>query len=343
MKKFLLICSLLYLVTNQALWAKDGIYIEAKVALKMIEKSNVQFLEAEDGKILIKGSKVFDIDKMADISSLGEMECSPFYVCPLNVERKFRQLGISKKQPLIIYDHSYNVLSSALYITLESIGYRNMSILNGGLEAIYNVDANQKIYNKCLVELKELQELADDESNATKSQKKNLVKIEELKAKLKIIKPHLLTHKKLNQTEKQEKSDYEIGETKLDYLVTLKELKEAVNRVRLKSKETNLTIVDACPMVDIVGNRYGSYLSGVTPISWKELIDVKSQKILTDERLSTLFEAYGLSKEGSYYLYCMSGSDKAMLMMILLRKLGYAKVKTFTGDWNVWTGGIDEK
>jgi len=342
MRKIVLLIYMFFLATNQNIMANESIYNEAKVALKMIEKRSVEFISAEDSSFFIKGSKLFDIHNFYSADTTGDMRCAPFYACPNRVANYLSLLGVEKNRPLILYDNSYSIYASALYVMLESIGYKNMIILNGGVDAIYRIDPNQKIYDKYKSEIDNLIELKN-EKNSTKSFKLNELKIEELRKKLEVIKPYLLTQKKHNTLQKKDKIKYKIDKVNLDYLLSRDDLKQAVKKVRDEGRESNITIIDVCPMVDIVGSKNGSYISGVVPISWKKVLNYKDKKILNDEKLLSLFESKGLDKNSEQYLYCMSGSDKALFMMTLLRKVGYSKVKSFTGDWNVWIGGVDEK
>ncbi len=342
MRKIVLWIYMFFLATNQNIMANETIYNEAKVVLKMIEKRSVEFISAEDSSFLIKGSKIFDIHHFYSADTTGDMPCTPFYACPNRVANYLSLLGVEKNRSLVLYDNSYSIYASALYIMLESIGYKSMIILNGGADAIYRIDPNQKIYDKYKREIDKLIK-SKNEENSTKGFKLNELKIEELRKKLEVIKPYLLTQKNHNIVLEKDKIEYKIDKLNLDYLLSRDDLKEAVRKVRDEGRESNITIVDVCPMVDIVGSKNGSYIPGVIPLSWKKVVNHKDKKILNDEKLLSLFELNGLDKNSEQYLYCMSGSDKALFVMTLLREVGYSKVKSFTGDWNVWIGGVDEK
>jgi 3-mercaptopyruvate sulfurtransferase SseA len=105
---------------------------------------------------------------------------------------------------------------------------------------------------------------------------------------------------------------------------------------------TSIRIIDTCEMIDIVGSNNGSYIAGVSSLSWKSLINKQKKNLKSNEVLKELLSKLEFKKSDNYYLYCMSGEEKAFFVMMVLRELGYDKVKTFTGDWNTWVGDINE-
>ena len=323
MKKILI---LIILNINLLLYASNPLYVDAKLAIQMIEKRDIVFIAAEKMKKIIKGSRVVDTSALFSSSILGEMPCSPLYSCPLEVEKELSRLEIKREDFLVLYDNSYGVYAATLYTLLESLGHKNMVILNGGVEAILEIDPNQKLYDKYMHEIANLTE-----------KEKSLTK--DIQKKLDILKPHLLVQEKsLAPSKSIEKDSYQIGKGNVTFLLSAKNLEELVRQVRMGDK--NITIVDTCPMVDIVGNRYGSYEVGVTPFSWKKLIKSKEKRVKSKEELNTLFNSF--SKEKHYALYCMEDSNKALFMMTVMRNLGYNKIKAFTGNWSVWIRGKDE-
>ena len=322
MKKFLIL-SIIHLF----LYANESIYIDAKLAIQMIEKRDVTFISAEKIKKIIRGSKLIDTSSLFSSSVLGNMPCSPLYSCPSNIERKLTELGVKRDNFLVLYDKSYGVYASTLYSILESIGHKNMSILNGGAEAILKIDPNQKLYDKYMQEI----------SNLTEKDKSVL---EDIKKKLDILKPHLLVQKKYLDTVVIDKNEsYQSSKLDKTFLLSSKDLRELVTQVQRGDK--NVTIVDTCPMVDIVGNRYGNYEVGVSTFNWKKVIDIENKRLKSKEKLTTIFNSF--PKEKQYALYCMENSNKALFLMTVMRYLGYNKVKAFTGNWSVWTRGKDEE
>ena len=323
MKKILI---LLILNINILFCANASIYTDAKLAIQMIEKSNVVFISAEKMQNIIRGSRVIDTSTLFSSYILGKMPCSPLYSCPLEVEEQLSKLGIKNNDFLVLYDKSYGVYASTLYTILESIGHNKMTILNGGAEAISKIDPNQKLYDKYIDEIAKL----------TQKEKSS---IEDIQKKLDILKPHLLVYDKALESNKRvDKENYELGKGNITFLLSANDLKELVSQVRTGDK--NVTIIDSCPMIDIVENRYGNYEVGVTPFSWKKLIDIEDNRVKSKEELNALFDSF--SKEKEYALYCMEDSNKALFMMTIMRYLGFNKIKAFTGNWSVWTEGKND-
>lgn len=324
MKKILI---LFILNINILLCANEPLYTDAKLAIQMIEKNDIIFIAAEKMQKIIRGSKVVDTSALFSSSILGEMPCSPLYSCPLEVEKKLSELGIKREDFLVLYDKSYGVYASTLYTLLESLGHQKMTILNGGVDAILKIDPNQKLYNKYIDEIANLMQKKKSSS-------------EGIQKKLDILKPHLLVQKKsLEPSKTVEKESYQLGNGDVSFLLSVNDLKELVAQIQTSDK--NVTIIDSCPMVDIVGNRYGSYEAGVTPFSWKKIIELEENRVKSKEKLNTIFNSF--PKEKEYALYCMEDSNKALFMMTVMRHLGYNKVKAFTGNWSVWTGGKHEQ
>jgi len=321
------------LLFNQILVADKSIYTEAKVAIKFIEKKDIQFVSAQDNIKIIKGSKTVDISTLSSSDILGHNSCTPYLVCPNKLKNILSLKGITANQNLVIYDDSYGIYAAQLYSVLESVGHKNMIILNGGANAISKIDLNMESYIKYHLELNSLKN--SNENNESRKE------IENLKEKLKVLKPLLLVGKKVSSVNKIEKTNYQLTKNSKDFLLSKEELVEAVAEVR-STEDLNITIVDVCPMVDIVGNKTGSYLTGVVALSWKEIIDKNKKSLKSKEELTAIFNKTGLDKKNSNYLYCMSGSAKALFMITAMREVGYLKVKAFTGDWNVWVGDIDE-
>jgi len=231
---------------------------------------------------------------------------------------------------LQITRNKHGIDASALYVILESMGHKNIRILRANVKEISELDPNWKIYKDYL------EELASDDLNKT-SLKSHSQKIID---KINILKPHLLIQDDNENDVVNKESNYTVTHTNIDFFLSKEALRKAVKKIR--AKESNLTIIDACEMIDIVGNNSGSYISGVKSLSWKSLIDTKTKYLKSNERLERLFNESKIKKDEQFYIYCMSSPSKAFYVMVALRELGYSKVKVFTGDWNTWIGDINE-
>jgi thiosulfate/3-mercaptopyruvate sulfurtransferase len=284
----------------------------------MIDKKEITFLSLSDTSLKIKKSKIIDMKVLESSDILGRTECSSFYVCSNKLEKYFSSLGIKPDAALVLYDNSYGIYAATLYVVLESMGHRNITILRGGLNDISKLDPNWKIYTNYLNELKK---------DSTKKSK--------IIQKINILKPHLLLQESTPISTVE--SNYTIIKTNPKYLQGRDALKKTV--IQVQRDESNVSIIDACEMIDIV-NGFSSH--GVKSLSWKELIDKKKGHLKSNEELEKLFKRLRLSKNDNNYIYCMSGAQKAFYVMMALRELGYSKVKAFTGDWNTWVGDIDE-
>ena len=322
------------LLTSSLLNATESYLLEPEVAVKMINRKNIQFLSIGKEKNIIVGSQRVDIDALFDVDVLGNMKCEPFVICPRKLKKYLEKRGITSDQELILYDSQYGINSATLYAVLKAIGHQHVKVLNGGYKSIQKLDPNQETYDKYLKEKKLI--FSQDNNDSFKKQLMN--KVESLNDKLSVLKPLLLIQKvhtgrilDLNKTYNLDRSKFNF-----DSLVDRDLLKKAVNRVREEGSESNTSILDACSMIDIVGNRYGSYVSDVYSIDWKELVNTKKKSLNSKELLKKMFIKKGLSKEKDIYVYCMEGSQKAFFMALALDESGYEKVKVFSGDWSVW-------
>ena len=328
MNKFLI--PLLLSLIHNFLYANDSIFISPKVALKMIDKKNITFINLSSDSVKIKKSKNLDIKNLNSSDILGRMPCSPFYACRKTIEKYFSDLGIDNNEELVIYDDSYGIDAATLYVVLESMGHKNVSILRGGVEDISTLDPNGKIYKDYLDKLK----ANDLNQTSLKQDSKKIMQ------KINMLKPHLLFDD-INLTNLgSRESNYTVTTSSTNFFLSKKELKQAVKL--LGSKESNITIIDACAIIDIAKNSNDGSHTTSKALSWRELIDKKKKHLKSNEELQKLFDGMSIKKTKPYYVYCMIDAPKAFYLMVVLRELGYAKVKAFTGDWNTWIGDIDE-
>lgn len=321
MNKYI-IALLLSLTFLNTLQAKNSIFTTPKLALKMIDKDNSTFISVDNSFLEIKKSINVDMNLLGSTDILGRRSCSLVYFCNKTIEEYFSSLGIDRNKALILYDNSYGIKAASLYVILESIGHKNVTLLRGGVKDISKLDPNWKIYTNYLNELKT----------------KDLNKTLKITEKINILKPHLLVEERSGI--KNLESEYKLTGRKLDYFLSKKELKAAVKKVQ--TQESNITIIDACNMIDIVARSNGSHQAGVKSLSWKRLIDKKLDYLKSNIELKKIFKKFKLDKNDDNYIYCMSGVEKAFYVMMALREVGYTKVKAFTGDWNTWIGDIHE-
>ena len=311
--------------------------IEPKLALKMVKKKDINFISAEGLKKGIVGTIVIPLNQMSDYNILGKTPCSPLYTCVDTFQKMIRNLSFNKESKFIFYDNSYGINATTLYHIFESMGYKNIAWLNGSYSKIIELDPNQKAYNGYLKEVNDINKLLENENriNLIKEYKLSLF---QLKRKLSILKPLLLIQN-IDFLEKNSSTiTFRKRELVFNYLADVTELYLAVDNLKKYGSESNITIIDSCGMVDIVGNKYGNYLPGVDFLDWKSLVDIETKGMKPKKILIDMFNKFGLEKKNQIYTYCMSGSEKAFYMSTALRIAEYNNVKVFTGNWDTWIG-----
>jgi len=319
---------------------ENDFFIDSTSAIKMIDSKKVEFISVDSDPYVIVGSKYIDLLTLQRANVFGELECTPFYSCPKFIVKELKLQDVKEDSLLILYDNQYGVYASAVYLLLESMGYKNLKILDGGYWGIKKLDPNQKSYNKYLKEKID----CFFEMNSTNSVevKKDIKKLEN---KLDLLEPLLLVNKRVNGVNADKKAVV-LKENNIStdrYFIDKSELKEVIHKIRTRGKTTsNQKIVDSCGIVDIVGNSNGSYEAGVYSLDWREVIAPKDRKLKSEEFLTNYFIKSGLEKEDELYLYCMSEPLKALFLSMVLRRVGYSKTKVFAGDWSLWRGKLNE-
>lgn len=335
-KNMLLVLTIVF--SFSSLKAFDSYLLEPEVAVKMINSKNIQFISIGKEKNIIVGSQRVDIKALLDIDIVGNMKCEPFLICPRKLKRYLENKGITSNQELILYDNQYGINAATLYSVLEAIGHNKIKVLNGGYESIQKLDPNKKIYDKYLNEKKT--SLLQDNNDSNKE--KLMAHIESLNNKLSVLEPLLLVKKFTTISKKDINTTYSLDRSQFnfDYLIDRDLLKKAIYKIKDEGVESNTSILDACSMIDIVGNPYGSYVPGVYSVDWKEIVNVEKRALKSKQFLAEIFIKKGLQKEKDIYVYCMGSSQHAFYMALALREAEYKKVKVFSGDWNVWKGDL---
>ena len=318
---------------------ENNFFIDSTSAIKMIDSKKVEFISVDRDPYVIVGSKYIDFLTLQSGNVFGELECTPFYICPKVIVKDLKRQKVKEDSLLILYDNQYGVYASAVYLLLESMGYKNLKILDGGYLGIKKLDPNQKSYNRYLKEKID----CFFEMNSTNSAevKKD---IKSLENKLNLLEPLLLVHKRVNSI-KGDRNTTTLKESNSStdrYFVDKSELRELIDKIRTRGKTiSNQKIVDSCGIVDIVGNSNGGYEAGVYSLDWREVIEPKDRKLKSEEFLNNYFIKSGLEKEDELYLYCMSEPVKALFLSMVLRRVGYSKTKVFSGNWSLWRGKLN--
>jgi thiosulfate/3-mercaptopyruvate sulfurtransferase len=101
-----------------------------------------------------------------------------------------------------------------------------------------------------------------------------------------------------------------------------------------------IKIVDARSEAEYLGSSVTAKRNGHIPnaihVNWEEhmegLMDPRFKNL---DYLKGLYESKGLSKEDTVYVYCRSGA-RCSNTYVLLKELGYPKVKNYTSSWLEW-------
>jgi len=329
---------LLYISLAISLLSSSSIkMIEPKLAIKMVKQKNIKFISAEEESVGIINSVVIPIHLLYNVDVLGNHTCSPLYACSSRMEKIIKKLNITKDNQLIIYDKTYGIYASTLYTTLESMGYTNISLLNGGYSSIAQLDPNQKAYDEYVAEENEVRELLRKENSKDLILRYHSL-LKTLKKKILVLKPLLLVQPIAQQNYPFFKDKVEKQSIDLTHLSTKLELKLAIKKIEEKGIDSNITLIDACNMVNILEKNSSNGSEMIDSLSWKNIIDKKREGIKSKKLLKKMFLELGLRKENLFYIYCMSESEKAFYMQVALRIAEYNKIKVFSGNWDTWIG-----
>lgn len=201
---------------SSMLFGSDIKLIEASEAIRLIGNKDIVFVAADSTDTYknnhISGSVVMHADYLRYPDSMEDMHCAPLYLCPKEAQEYIRSKGIKKNQMIIVYDTLFGSDAASVYHFFESLGHKNIRVLNGGLEGIRAIDPNQKVFDKLKVEREEiLQQILE----AKKSEKTDEVKrlnseAENINAKMNMLETKLLIQG--GEEEKRERSDYLLDE-----------------------------------------------------------------------------------------------------------------------------------
>ena len=332
---------LIFLFDN--LVASDIRLIEPNEAIRLIGKGSVSFISADSDERYershIIGSKHISTEDLRGDNS----GCKPLYLCPKDTQELLEKKGIKEHQTIILYDKFWGYKASSLYSFFESIGHRDIAILNGGLKAIRAIDPNQKLFDKLKKELKSLN------SSIKKAKSDSDIKsiqsdIDSLLAKIDIIKSNLLIE---SGAEKEHSTDieYKIDDKMInrDYLADKEELKKAVDDISKQKKDSSYIIIDTRSMDEIIGVKLvngvlrGGHIPNAIFVGSDNITDYAHQRSFrSKEELKRIFDKVDIDKDKTIYLYSHFGAGRSSQVAMALRLLGYEKVKIFTGGWDSW-------
>jgi thiosulfate/3-mercaptopyruvate sulfurtransferase len=104
--------------------------------------------------------------------------------------------------------------------------------------------------------------------------------------------------------------------------------------------DPDVTIVDARTRgeyagTDVRASRAG-HIPGAVNLDWQlAATDDKRKLILDEEELAEMYASAGLSKDKTVIVHCQTGVRAAHTYLVL-RSLGYTKVRLYDGSWEEW-------
>jgi thiosulfate/3-mercaptopyruvate sulfurtransferase len=314
--------------------------ISAKDAKKLIGKNGVVFVTGDNESVYELGHIKDSIEMYAHHlhhSDNGKMHCAPLFMCPEEAEEYISSKGIKNSDLIIAYDDFRGPNATGVYAFFKSFGHDNIKLLNGGRDAIMEIDPNQKKYDELTEKLKTLKK--------EKASKSEIAKVEK---QLKDLEPKLLVQK--GKGKKRKATHYKIDEKDINYdwIAGKDDLIVAMEDIQKNGDDSEYVIIDSRGMNEIIGERYldnvarAGHIPGATFIEWKQITDFDDRLSFEDkEKLKKTFEKYGITKDKTIYAYCHVGAGRSSHIISALKLLGYDNAKVYTGSWDEWGNDMD--
>ncbi|MCD6259355.1 MAG: sulfurtransferase [Helicobacteraceae bacterium] len=370
MKKLLKTLAFAATLTFTPLMAADGyveddILISAQEAIGLVGKEGVMFVSGDSEDVYklghIKGSVEMYAHHLHHSDITGEMHCAPLYRCIDDAEQYIGSKGIDNDTLVIAYDDFKGPNATGVYSFFQSFGHKNLKVLNGGRNAIMEIDPAQIKYNKIQDELKAERErikpyrfkVRDHKRGDKVISEAELAEaekiLEESKSIQKSIQDELKKAEKdlivVKGPEKVEPKTYKINKDDIDLslIAGKEEVKVAMEDILKNGKDSKYVIIDSRAMSEIIGERKmdnvarGGHVPGATFIEWNKISDLKNKKSFRSAKeLKDVYAKYGITPDKTIYAYCMVGAGRGSEHITALKLLGYENVKVFTGSWDVW-------
>lgn len=316
----------------------SDILISASDAITLVDDKNVMFVTGDSEDIFatghIRGSVEMYAHHLHHSNIMGQMDCSPLFMCQKDAEKYISSKGIRNDILVIAYDDFKGPNATGVYAFFKSWGHQKIKILDGGRAAMMAADPEQAIYDgikQKIKDAKEDKELVAKLTKELKAQEKKLIvqKGEEKEAKA---------------------STYVIDDAKIDYgyIAGKNELLKAVEDILKNGAKSHFAIVDARGFEEIMGERKmdnaarGGHLPGAKFIEWKNITDFKNKLSFMDlQSMQTVFDNNGISKDKTIYAYCHVGTGRSSHIITALELLGYKNVKVYTGSWDEWANDMN--
>ncbi|MEA3372520.1 MAG: rhodanese-like domain-containing protein [Campylobacterota bacterium] len=341
----------------------NSILISAEEAIKLIGNPNVMFVSGDNPDVYqlghIKGSVEMYAHHLHHSDLAGEMHCKPLFRCIDDAEHYIGSKGISNETMIIAYDDFKGPNATGVYFFFKSYGHTNIKILNGGRNAIMELDPAQKIYNgiyaelkaekkvgkkakKTLEKAKETGEALPVEAELKKVVADSKIRQKEISARLEAASVNLFVVK---GDEHVEAKTYHINKDALDYsyIAGKEEVKTAMEDILKNGEDSKYVIVDTRAMSEIIGERKmdnvarGGHIPGATLLEWKKVSDLdRKLSFRKADELKKVFAHYNITPDKTVYAYCQVGAGRSTEIITALKLLGYKNVKAYSGSWDEW-------
>lgn len=346
-------------------YVEDDILISAEEAIKLVGKEGVMFVSGDDPDVFklghIKGSVEMYAHHLHHSDITGEMHCAPLYRCIDDAQEYIGSKGIDNDTLIIAYDDFKGPNATGVYSFFQSFGHEKIKILNGGRNALMEVDPAQQKYNAIKDELDAERErikatrfavrdhtrgdkvLSDADFKAAEQALEDSSKLQkQIQQKMNDAEKDLLV---IKGPEKVTPTTYKIDKDKIDLsLIAGKdELVKAMEDIRKNGENSKYIIIDSRSMSEIIGERKmdnvarGGHIPGSKFVEWNKISDMKNKKSFRSaEELREVYAKYGITPDKTIYAYCMVGAGRGSEHITALKLLGYENIKVFTGSWDAW-------
>lgn len=334
--------ALLYIFVSLygTLLASEVKVLEPNEAIRLIGNRGVVFVSADDNESYnddyIVGSVNISAKNIRYQDDNGTLTCVAEYICPKEAKSLLEDRGIKDTQTIIIYDQFDGVNASGLYSFFEAIGHKDIKILNGGLESIRLLDPNQKLYDKLQQEYEDIKiQLDDIDRDLDPKVKETLLSdMDNVVAKINIIKPSLLTHHILE--EKEQKSQYQPKEEMMDLsnIASTHEVRQALSDMEKMQNKSQFVIIDTRDASEIEGGQIPFSIA----IESKNFTDFTNKKSFkSPQEIQEIVDSFGIKKDQTIYIYSNYSAGRGSHVALALRIIGYENVKVFAGGWSSWS------
>lgn len=341
-------------------YVEKDILISPEEAFKLIGKDGVMFVSGDDPDIYklghIKGSVEMYAHHLHHSDIAGNMHCEPLYRCIDEAEAYIGSKGIDNNTLVIAYDDFKGPNATGVYSFFTSYGHKNVKVLNGGRNAIMDLDPAQAELNKLRDDYKNEREVEKEakkklkEATVTAEQKAALEKEvkaskdaqKALKDKMAEVETRLMVVK---GDEEVTPKTYKIDQHNLDFtnIAGKEEVKHAMEDILKNGDKSKYIIIDSRGIAEIIGERKmdnvarGGHIPGSKFIEWNKISDMKNKRSFKSaQELAEVYEKNGVTKDKTIYAYCMVGAGRGSEHITALKLLGYKNIKVFTGSWDVW-------